>query len=377
MHGDRDPLRYDLQIDLRMETSHSKVLRLVGHRQRVLDLGCATGALATALRQNDCSVVGVDIDATALELASSSCERVVQMDLERGDLRTADLGKFDVIVAADILEHLRTPERLLRILPELLNPHGYLVTSVPNISHGSVRLALLCGQFPYRETGLLDETHVRFYTRTSMCDMLRDGGFNPVHIENQVLPVSDGEALEALDDVDAARIPEDVKTFVAADPDASVYQFIAVCYPRDRVEGIPGLLSDLSMRADSATVEIRAREALLDSQREEAERDYAAVIAGEQKLQEELATQGLELLRLRDLLVRADVRKTIADKHVLALQAHISQLNQRESDFEQLSLQNSALKLELESLRSRSRAPAYYRVLRRVWRAVQQASRAD
>src|SRR5688500_10369431 len=142
------------------------VIRLVGTGKRVLELGCATGYVSRVLVENGCEVVGIELDAEAAKRAMEHCEFVVVGDLEVLDL-AEELGdrQFDVIVAADTLEHLKNPEIVLERLHPFFAPNGYLVASIPNIAHGSVRLALLEGRFPYSQTGLLDDTHLRFYTR--------------------------------------------------------------------------------------------------------------------------------------------------------------------------------------------------------------------
>ena len=107
-------LKYDVAIDPATETSHTRVLRLVGHDVRVLDLGCATGKLAELLHAQGCTVVGVERDPEAATLAETFCERVVVADLEDDLSFLADLGTFDVVVAADVLEHVTDPAGVLK-----------------------------------------------------------------------------------------------------------------------------------------------------------------------------------------------------------------------------------------------------------------------
>jgi 2-polyprenyl-3-methyl-5-hydroxy-6-metoxy-1,4-benzoquinol methylase len=218
--------KYDVEVDPDVPSSHSRVLRLVNPGSAVLDLGCATGALGAALREQGCRVVGVERDKEAAEIARDRLDAVYEIDLVTGDLSAlADEGPFDAIVLADVLEHLVEPQELLRALPPLLAQDGLLITSIPNVAHGSVRLALLAGQFPYRETGLLDSTHVRFFTRESMAAMLAAGGFHTVYIEEHVVSPEAGEVLEG---VDLDSLPPEARQAVLADPDSNAYQFISV-----------------------------------------------------------------------------------------------------------------------------------------------------
>ncbi len=180
--SDRDGgMRYDVEIDMSTDTSHTRAIRLVGRDRRVLDLGCATGAVARVLVQQGCNVVGVEMDPAAARVARQACSEVIVGDLADPATVGSLAGRqFDVILAGDVLEHLVEPERLLQQVRPLLTRDGYLVTSIPNVAHGAVRLALMKGRFQYTDVGLLDRTHVRFYTLGSLTEMLAAGGFTAV-----------------------------------------------------------------------------------------------------------------------------------------------------------------------------------------------------
>src|SRR5262249_20965582 len=154
--------------------------------KRVLELGCATGYMSSVLRDQGCQVVAIEIDPEMAERARGYCERVIVGDLDAIDL-SRELGddRFDVVVAADVLEHLNDPSRVLSPLKPFLRPDGYLVASLPNIAHGSVRLSLLAGQFVYGQRGLLDRSHLRFFTRGSLEDLFEDAGFVIGSIDRQ------------------------------------------------------------------------------------------------------------------------------------------------------------------------------------------------
>src|SRR4051794_9876571 len=162
--------RYDFdEVDVESGSVHADVVRLVGEGARVLELGPATGYMSRAMAKRGCSVVGIELDAKMAEQASKVCERVIVGDLDELDLER-ELGeeRFDAIVAADVLEHLKEPLATLNRLRPYLGEDGAFVISVPNVAHGSVRLALLEGRFDYRDIGLLDATHLRFFTRESL-----------------------------------------------------------------------------------------------------------------------------------------------------------------------------------------------------------------
>ena len=292
---DRSVLRYDTEIDLRQESTHTRVLSFVGMRQRVLELGCSTGQMSRVLQERGCQVVAIEEDVEAAKRAEEHCERLVVGDLEQLDF-DVELGdrRFDVIVAADVLEHLKDPESVLRRLRPFLAPGGYLVASIPNVTHGSVRLALLAGSFPYAETGLLDRTHLRFYDRASMSEMLSRGSFSPVHVDTVDLEIDRSEV--------PFNLGEPARAFVEAlsdQPDALTYQFVVVAYPTTPPLGpIPLLIADLNRRL--------------------AELNYTRAVDAAEHGQYAAATEA-ELARLRQ---ESEERRAASEQ----LQAHLGEL---------------------------------------------------
>ena len=170
---------YDLEsIDPEaLNTSHAQVAVLVGNDKTVLDVGCSTGYLARVLISQGCTVDGVEIELEAAEIARRHLRNVFVVDLDRDDL-AAEVGetRYDSIVMADVLEHLVDPGRALSAAASLLAEGGEIVISVPNVAHGALRLALLQGRWDYRETGLLDRTHLRFFNRESIVELIRGAG---------------------------------------------------------------------------------------------------------------------------------------------------------------------------------------------------------
>jgi GT2 family glycosyltransferase/2-polyprenyl-3-methyl-5-hydroxy-6-metoxy-1,4-benzoquinol methylase len=158
--------------------THELVLRLVPDAARVLDVGCASGYLGSALADRRCRVWGVDQDEQALRSAEGVYEDVRAIDLERIDALPWPEESFDVIVAADVLEHLRDPQRVLRLLERYLAPGGRLVVSLPNVANASVRVPLLFGRFNYADKGILDSTHVRLYTFETARALVESCGFS-------------------------------------------------------------------------------------------------------------------------------------------------------------------------------------------------------
>ena len=143
----------------------------------VLDVGCATGYLGSWLKTTrHCAVDGVDAVAEDLEIAKHRLNRVYLRDLDKPDWAHG-LEQYDVILMMDVLEHLRMPQRTLQIATTLLCPQGCLIINVPNVANWRVRFELLRGRWEYQETGILDRTHVYFFTRRTLETMLRENNF--------------------------------------------------------------------------------------------------------------------------------------------------------------------------------------------------------
>jgi O-antigen biosynthesis protein len=241
--------KYDTVVDLSLDNnSHTYMVELVGSHKRVLDVGCASGYFARALAERGCRVSGVEFDVEAAEQARPALEQLVVGDLEQLDL-VAELGAggFDVVVFGDVLEHLRDPLPVLRQARELLAPGGYVVISIPNVAHGAVRLLLLQGRFDYRPTGLLDSTHLRFFTRANLEALLRDAGLAATDFLRTTAGVFETELGLSPDDV-----PADVVAQVLQDPDATTYQFVVRAVPDDADWAVERMRQQFEQRLEDA-----------------------------------------------------------------------------------------------------------------------------
>ena len=281
-----DGPRYDTDVDLsNHNNSHTLMVELVGGSKRVLDVGCATGYLAQALVERGCTVSGLEFDTEAAEEARPHLERLVVGDLEEIDLAEAfGDDRFDVIVFGDVLEHLREPLPVLRSARKLLADRGSVVASIPNIAHGSVRLALLAGRFDYQPLGLLDSTHIRFFTRSSVEDLFREAGMVPIDVRRTTAGLFDTPVR-----VSEAEFPPEVVDAVLADPESATYQFVLRAVPDDADAAVSKLRADAEAQRDRihhlerklAEARTHAQEALARS--EDAEKraaDLEARLAG-------------------------------------------------------------------------------------------------
>jgi 2-polyprenyl-3-methyl-5-hydroxy-6-metoxy-1,4-benzoquinol methylase len=146
---------------------------------RVLELGCATGRFGEALkRRRDCHITGIEYAPETAERARHSLDRVIVGDCESLNLEELfQSGEFDCLIAADVLEHLRDPEDLLRRLQPYLTCDASIVVSIPNVRHAGVLQAAVQGYWTYRQEGILDRTHLRFFTRREIGKMFTRLGF--------------------------------------------------------------------------------------------------------------------------------------------------------------------------------------------------------
>jgi methionine biosynthesis protein MetW len=166
------------------ESERAEIAALVplGAR-RVLDLGCATGALAAALKRRQIvEVVGIEHDPAYAAKAAERCDRVVVADLQ--DV-PPDLGRFDCLVAADVLEHLVDPWSALDAYAQLLEPGCRAVVSLPNVAHWSTYAALARGSWPRRPQGIHDATHLRWFTLRDALELLAQAGLRAEHVERR------------------------------------------------------------------------------------------------------------------------------------------------------------------------------------------------
>ena len=146
---------------------------------RVLDCGCGAGDNARVLRARGCSVMGITKSESERDIALSRCDGVLIHDLETGIPEEVG-ANYDVVLMSHVLEHLVNPERVLTDARARLAPGGLLAVALPNVLTLHTRLSFLLGKFEYTETGILDDTHVRFYTFDSGRRLLERCGYRVI-----------------------------------------------------------------------------------------------------------------------------------------------------------------------------------------------------
>jgi ubiquinone/menaquinone biosynthesis C-methylase UbiE len=219
---------YEFKIDdIKENTPFWYVLKNIESNQKVLDVGCATGYLGTHLKNKlNAELVGIDNQNYHLEKAE---ELNVYSDLINLDLNTFqnELDKyscyFDRIVICDVLEHLNDPVEVLKKLSKLLKNEGKFLIDLPNIAHSSIKYNLLTNNFNYTSMGLLDKTHIRFFTLNSIIAELSKNEFWIDKIEYIFSGPGQSEQY-----IDYAKYPPEIIDYIENDIESSIYQIFIV-----------------------------------------------------------------------------------------------------------------------------------------------------
>ena len=153
--------------------------------RHILDVGCGVGNLGAAIKKKidpSIEVIGIELNAEAAEKAGKNLDRVFTGNVEAIEL-PFEKGYFDCIVYGDVLEHLLYPWKLLKKHRLLLKPGGYVVASIPNVAHYRIIKGLRRREWNYQEAGILDETHLRFFTIKTIRKMFQDAGFKIMAVD--------------------------------------------------------------------------------------------------------------------------------------------------------------------------------------------------
>ncbi|TXH71450.1 MAG: class I SAM-dependent methyltransferase [Thiothrix sp.] len=206
--------------------SHSKIVQLIPRYAQVLELGCSTGAMSRLMKEQcEARIFGVEKDSQAAWQAQRYCDYVFTEDLDDPhSLDALQFEKFDVITLVDVLEHLRYPQQLLERLKPFMMDESVILLSVPNVAHTSVRLELLTGDFRYEEAGILDATHLKFFTLNSLKALIERSGFVINEVDYTWHDLPDSVIARYLRQVGVEATPRALEYF--HQPDAVAYQFI-------------------------------------------------------------------------------------------------------------------------------------------------------
>lgn len=221
------PHVYRRSVDPHRRSSLSVIAALVPDGSKVLDLGVGTGSLGQLLADRSCAVDGLTLSPDERDAAGPAYRRVEVQSLEDPEwIARWPAAHYDVVVCADVLEHLRDPERTLRACIHLLRPGGRLLASIPNAAYAGMVVDLMHGNWRYGPEGLLDRTHLRFFTRRSFSHLLAECGWRTERVEPIDSTWYDTEFWTPFD-----RLPPAVATYLLAQPDASTYQLVFEARP--------------------------------------------------------------------------------------------------------------------------------------------------
>lgn len=218
---------YDFSLDMETDNSNSLILRNIKAGSKILEFGPAYGRMTKYLKEQlNCTVFIVEYD----KQAGTSANQYAYDSWIGNELGDAEKDwwyneskdhKFDYIIFADVLEHLHKPLDVLRMATDRLSDNGSVVISVPNVGHNSVLIDLLKGKFEYRDSGILDNTHLKFFTYDSLRNMIAEAGLTIVKEMNAINAVNNTEFKNSYDDV-----PSDVSKYLQTRKYGEVYQFI-------------------------------------------------------------------------------------------------------------------------------------------------------
>jgi 2-polyprenyl-3-methyl-5-hydroxy-6-metoxy-1,4-benzoquinol methylase len=176
-------INYDLDpAAFRPSSTHATQINLVPEGSYVLDVGCYSGILGSEMmKRKHAKVIGVDYEKEAVLLAKEKLADAFTIDLEdrkwANSIKEKGYSGFDLINFGDVLEHTRFPERILEEAKSLLKQDGSILVSIPNIAYWRVRLGILFGRFDYTDSGILDRTHLRFFTRRTVRALVENAGY--------------------------------------------------------------------------------------------------------------------------------------------------------------------------------------------------------
>lgn len=215
---------YQREVRNNQADSLSKIVEKIGAGLTVLDVGTGSGALGRYLQnQKSCLVDGVTYNEDEAAIAAPHYRRLEVIDLEHEPLnKYFPAGTYDVIVFADVLEHLRNANDVLQQAKQLLKPTGLIIISIPNVTHLGVLLNLTLGRFGRTFEGLLDATHVHFFDRYSFTKLIEEAGYTVTEQDSVVRNLLDTE----FSHLSVQNWPTQVIEYLSNLPDSDIYQFV-------------------------------------------------------------------------------------------------------------------------------------------------------
>ncbi len=243
-----------------------KIMQWIGDNPKVLDVGCSSGYFGEKLIANKhAQVWGLELDPQdAEEARKRGYQAVFEGDLDNFDWKQIGELKFDAIIFADVLEHVKDPVAVLKATRKLLTKKGCIYASIPNIAHITVRLELLEGNFDYEDTGLLDNTHISFFTLKTIKNTFKEAGLYLQHLDATSNDVPPGQVKSHLrelglepqagfDDVLASQAARTFQYIVAAGQETPPKEVVVPEFSSKLKDDWPKI--EKKMQADFETIE--------------------------------------------------------------------------------------------------------------------------
>ncbi len=247
----------------------AKISAWIDRGQTVLEIGCASGIQSRHFKEQlGCHVTGVEIDPQAAEDARPYCDKLIIGNIEDIDLAQA-IGdaRFDTITFADVLEHLYYPALALKKVRPFIREGGHLIASIPNIAHAAICWELVHGRFDYQKYGLLDNTHIRFFTKKNVARLFEESGYRIVSWERVV---KTSQETEFCVHCGTSKGQLMMDWIAEQNPEANTYQFVVKAAPVNDALAAPSYQQletlDIIQQLEARLDELKTQNMKLNSQ---------------------------------------------------------------------------------------------------------------
>ena len=232
---------YEYDVDINGYSAAAHVIRMVGKNKHVLELGAGPGSITKHLfREGKCRIKAIEANPDSIIKLKTYCELVYQADLNNTNWQELldKNDKYDVIVAADVLEHLYNPWEILTVMKKLIKNDGYLVISLPHVGHSAVIACLLNEDFEYQDWGLLDRTHVRFFGLNNIQFLFDNAGLSIEDAQFVVIPPDQTEFSAQWKKLSLAT-----RRILSSYKYGLIYQVVIKAVPKERMNNGISLMS--------------------------------------------------------------------------------------------------------------------------------------
>lgn len=297
----------NFSVDLdNSNSSWTIVYNLIKKDKKILDIGCSSGYFDDVLiKQKQCIVDGIELDVNDANKAAKICRKVICGNVESENFNWDNLDtNYDYIILIDVVEHLVNPSEVLKKISSLLSPDGRIIISVPNMANGTVRLQLIQGNFDYEKEGLLDSTHLHYYTASELQKVIDKAGLRIKSVDYTSYYVTK-EIVEDIFEKVGLELSEKFYKYITSG-EALVYQYIV------EISNI-GKTKKISNNINAIKPKLEYENQLLQIQ-DDARRLFNEKIIKDKQINEMqimLDKQGNELIKLNKYNLLYRLRKVI------------------------------------------------------------------